>query len=131
MKVKSIAECSILQYFWPALSDNGLENHFLRVAILHRFYCTITYLNYVFWFTDYANIDPVYLNPRHAESILCTTLLPNFYPFNLQHSNYYHLISIEVESSVDPHQMASSETSWSGSTMFLRKVKSGVQHDKG
>ena len=45
MKVKSIAECShwsILQYFWPALSD-GLENQFvvfLRVAVLDRFYCT-------------------------------------------------------------------------------------------
>ena len=53
MKVKSIAECSpwsILQYFWPTLSDNcglenqivGLENQivvFSRVAALHRFYC--------------------------------------------------------------------------------------------
>ena len=45
MKVESIAECSpwsILQHFWPALSDNwswkpifGL----LRVAVLHRFHC--------------------------------------------------------------------------------------------
>ena len=46
MKVKSIAECSpwsILQYFWPALSDNWFWKpivFFLRVAVLHRFYCT-------------------------------------------------------------------------------------------
>ena len=45
MKVKSIAECSkgsILQYFWPALSDNRSWKPilvFLRVAVLHRFYC--------------------------------------------------------------------------------------------
>ena len=43
MKVESIAEYSlwsILQYFCPALIR--LENHFLvflRVAVLHRFYC--------------------------------------------------------------------------------------------
>ena len=43
MKVESIAECSIwsiLQYFGPALSDNGIENQFsvfLRVSVLHRF----------------------------------------------------------------------------------------------
>ena len=46
MKVESIAECSkgsILQYFCPALSDNWSLNQFsvfLRVAILHKFYCT-------------------------------------------------------------------------------------------
>ena len=45
MKVESIAECSpwsILQYFWPALSDNWAWKHFfffLRVAVLDRFYC--------------------------------------------------------------------------------------------
>ena len=44
MKVESIAECSlwnILQYFWSALSDIGLENQFyvfLRVTVLDRFY---------------------------------------------------------------------------------------------
>ena len=52
MKVKSFAECSplsILQYLWPAYSDNfGLENQFLvffRVAILHRItvVCMSTY----------------------------------------------------------------------------------------
>ena len=43
MKVQSIAECSkgsILQCFRPAL---GLENQFLvhlRLAVLHRFYCS-------------------------------------------------------------------------------------------
>ena len=46
MKVKSIAECSlwsILQYFWPASSYNSSKNKFLvflRVIVLHRFYCT-------------------------------------------------------------------------------------------
>ena len=45
MKVKSIAECSkgsILQYLWPALSDN-LEKQFLvflRKAIFDGFYCS-------------------------------------------------------------------------------------------
>ena len=32
MKVENIAECSawsILQYFWPAFSDNGLEKQIL------------------------------------------------------------------------------------------------------
>ena len=48
MKVESIAECSkgsILQFFWPAFLKMiiGIENQFsvfLRVAVLHRFYCT-------------------------------------------------------------------------------------------
>ena len=45
MKFESIAECSpwsILQYFWPALSDNQSWKLFfdlLRVAVLDRFYC--------------------------------------------------------------------------------------------
>ena len=45
IKVKSIAECSpwsILQYFWPALSDTRSWKPilvFLRVVVLHRFYC--------------------------------------------------------------------------------------------
>ena len=47
MKVESIAECShwsIMQFFWPALAIIGLENKywiFLRVAVLHRFYCLL------------------------------------------------------------------------------------------
>ena len=54
MKVESIAECppwSILQYFRPALSDNWYRNQFLvllRVAILHRFYCTLRGLDLQF-----------------------------------------------------------------------------------
>ena len=46
MKVESIAECSpwsILQYVWPALSDNWFWKPIcglLRVAVLHRFYCS-------------------------------------------------------------------------------------------
>ena len=45
MKAESIAECSlwsILQYFWPAWSDYWSWNQFLvflRVVVLHRFYC--------------------------------------------------------------------------------------------
>ena len=44
MKVESIAECSlwsILQYFWPAFSDNWSWKTilvFLRVAVLDKFY---------------------------------------------------------------------------------------------
>ena len=47
MKVESIAECSlwsILQYLWPALSDNWSWKpfkFFLGVSVLHRFYCTL------------------------------------------------------------------------------------------
>ena len=49
MKVKSSVECSpwsILQYFWPALSDNwswkpicGLFESGHVTLVLHRFYC--------------------------------------------------------------------------------------------
>ena len=54
MQVKSIAECSlslwsILQYFWPALSDNQSWKTFwvfLRVAVLHRFNCTYNWTTY-------------------------------------------------------------------------------------
>ena len=44
-------------------------------------------------------------------NILCTTLLPKFYPVNLQHSSYLHVYTIRVDNSVDPDQMALSETS--------------------
>ena len=43
MKVKSIKNAPILQYFWPALSDNWFWKPiyaFLRVAALDRFYYT-------------------------------------------------------------------------------------------
>ena len=39
MKVESIAECSpwsILQYFWPALSDNGSKNPILGIFFSDR-----------------------------------------------------------------------------------------------
>ena len=41
-KVENITECStcsILQYFWPAFSDNWFLKPILGVAILHRFLC--------------------------------------------------------------------------------------------
>ena len=41
-------------------------------------------------------------------NIFCTTLLPNFYLINLQHSSCKHAFEIRVENSVDPDQMASS-----------------------
>ena len=42
--------------------------------------------------------------------ILCTTPLPNFFIlFNLKNFSCKHIISIRVEHSVDPDQMASSE----------------------
>ena len=43
--------------------------------------------------------------------------------FNLQHSSHKHVFS-RVESSVDPDQMALSEPSRSGSTVFSKKDKS-------
>ena len=42
-------------------------------------------------------------------NILRTTLLPLFYPINMQHSSCKHVFSIRVETSVNPDQMASSE----------------------
>ena len=53
MKVESVAECSkgsILQYFWPALSENWSRKPFfvfLRVVVLYRFYCTC--ITVIFW----------------------------------------------------------------------------------
>ena len=49
---------------------------------------------------------------------------PIFYPCHQQHSNYKHVFSIRVENTDDPDQMASSEASWSGSTVFSKKDKS-------
>ena len=56
--------------------------------------------------------------------IFCTTHLPNFYPVNLLHFNYKHLLSTRVKSSVDPNQMASSEAVFSGLT-FKKNVNMG------
>ena len=48
MKVESIAECSlwsILQYFWPALSDNWSSKPYFDLfesGRLHRLYCKYT-----------------------------------------------------------------------------------------
>ena len=53
-------------------------------------------------------------------NILCTTLLPNFYPFNLQHFTCKHLFSIRLENSVDPDQLASSE-------VFSKRINTGQQ----
>ena len=48
------------------------------------------------------------------------------YPGNLQYCIICkHVFSIVMENSVDPEQMASSEASWSGSTVFSKKNKSG------
>ena len=63
--------------------------------------------------------------PLSCWIFLCTTLLPNFYPVNLQHSSCKHVFSIWVENSVDPCQMASWENSWSGCAMFSKQDKSG------
>ena len=38
---------------------------------------------------------------------LCATLLPKFYPINLQDSNYKHVFKSRLENSVDPDQLAS------------------------
>ena len=60
MQVKSIAECSkgsILQYFWPALSDNWSwkpilrlfeSGHFTQVLLYKFLYCYIE-INNIFW----------------------------------------------------------------------------------
>ena len=40
-----------------------------------------------------------------------SSLLPNFYPVSLQHSNFQHAFTIRVRNSVNPDQMASSGAS--------------------
>ena len=45
-----------------------------------------------------------------ADFSIYATLLPNFYPVNLQHSTCKHVFSIRLENSVDD-QMALSEAS--------------------
>ena len=47
MKVESIAEC-ILQYLWPALSDNWSWNHFCLFES-DRFTQVLLYVIYVIW----------------------------------------------------------------------------------
>ena len=46
-------------------------------------------------------------------------------PVNLQDSSWMHVITIRVENSVDPDQMASSEAILSGSTLFSKRDKFG------
>ena len=58
-------------------------------------------------------------------NMLCTSLLPYLYPVSLQHSSYTHVISIRVENSVDPDQMASSKASSSGYKVFSKRGKFG------
>ena len=42
----------------------------------------------------------------HAEFFLSTTLLPNLYPVNQQHSSGKGVFLVRLENSVDPDQMA-------------------------
>ena len=71
------------------------------------------------WLSEANNI----LTPCHAEYLLCTTLLPNFYPVNLQCSSNQQEFS-RIENSVGPNQIASLEASWSGSNVFSITNKS-------
>ena len=54
MKVESIAECSawnILQYFWPALSDNSSwKSIFEDGRFRDRFYCILVQSFCLIWF---------------------------------------------------------------------------------
>ena len=67
---------------------------------------------------------------HNFEYPLYSTLVPNFYPVNLQHSSWKHVFSIRVENKVDLDQMASSEASWSGSTVFSKRDKSGISRTR-
>ena len=78
MKVKSIAECSrsILQYFWPALSDiRSWKSIFglLRVAVLNRFYCIVKLAS--LWFLQ----ENVELFPSVLHSLKNYTNSHNFF----------------------------------------------------
>ena len=83
MKVKCIAECSkgsILQYFWPALSDIWSWNQFmvfLRVTVLHRFYCI------------WRSIAILFISPQ---KLLCYPLEePQQGASNENHKDYCHI----------------------------------------
>ena len=53
--------------------------------------------------------------------ILCTTLLSNFYPVNLQYSSCKYVFSIVEENSVDPDQLALREVSGFEPSVFSKK----------
>ena len=59
------------------------------------------------------------VNPCHAKYSIYTTLLPILYIDYLQQSSCKHAFSNQVRNSVDPDQMASSEASWYGYTLFF------------
>ena len=130
MKVKSIAECSlwsILQYFWPALSDNcawkpifGL--FFWEWLLLQRFYC--------YHFCVKKNVIPLLgggpLPSRSNEFLLGGKL------FGLNTEEITYTVNVQklwtlrklpakkaLKNSADPDQTASSDAAvWSGSSLF-------------
>ena len=57
----------------------------------------------------------------------------HFYPAKVQLSIYPYIsiiyMSKQSYNNVNPDQIVSSEASWSGSTMFSKKDKSGVQQE--
>ena len=57
-------------------------------------------------------------------NILCTALLPKFYPVKLLHSSCKNVFTIRETNSADPDQLASSEASLSGYTLSSKKDKS-------
>ena len=46
-------------------------------------------------------------NSFHVENFFFTTLLPDFYPVNLQQFSCKHFFSVRVENSVNPNQISS------------------------
>ena len=61
------------------------------------------------------------INPWHAEYFyVLHRPLPTLYPGKMQYSSNKYIFT----NSVNPDQVNSSETSWSGSTLFSKKDKS-------
>ena len=79
---------------------------------------------HMFWLRNKKNIFCYALLSGGLLNIFYVQLLLNVYPINLQHSSCKSGLSIRVENSVDPDQMASSEASPSGSTVFSEINKS-------
>ena len=55
---------------------------------------------------------------RATTPLSSTTLFPNFYHVTMQYTSCKHAFTIRVKNSVDPDQMALSEASLFGSTVF-------------
>ena len=123
MKVESIAECSlwsILQYFWPALSDNGSwklffglfeSGHFTQVLL----YCELLECVLPEYYTTYMKISSpcTSLKSWNDNTLLTLSMLGNFSCFCCLLLTFFKIIFIKssfrniirVSNSLDSEQV--------------------------